>query len=94
MLHQRYESAEKDNAPGRKRLVAFLTSLSKSESSFVSLNWDTSLERTLQAISPVSEYSYGSGILKAQFAGDGKIRVDRKKADHKIRIAKMHGSAN
>lgn len=93
MLHQRYERARKKSLPGRKKLAAFLKSLDRQRASFVSLNWDTSLERTLQEIDPRISFSYGPGIEPARFAARGQIDVTRTKLKGLL-IAKMHGSAN
>jgi hypothetical protein len=94
MLHQRFESAKKENAPERKRLTNFLKSLRADESSFVSLNWDTSLERTLLEINPRMRFSYGSSIREAYFSVPGQIELPRTEPNHGLQIAKMHGSAN
>ncbi|MGD0571357.1 MAG: hypothetical protein ABSA78_23420 [Candidatus Sulfotelmatobacter sp.] len=94
MLHQRFESAKKKKAPERKKLTSFLKSLRADESSFVSLNWDTSLERTLLETNPQMRFSYGSSIREACFSAHGQIELPRTEPNHELQIAKMHGSAN
>jgi hypothetical protein len=94
MLHQRFERAKKKNAPERRKLATFLESLDTNKNSFVSLNWDTSLEQTLLEISPQARFSYGPGIREARFSTEGQISLPRTGPDHGLQIAKMHGSAN
>ena len=94
MLHQRFERAKKKDAPERKQFTAFLKSLNINKSSFVSLNWDTSVERILLENSPGTRFSYGDGIREACFSSDGQIDMPPSSSDRGLQIAKMHGSAN
>jgi NAD-dependent SIR2 family protein deacetylase len=94
MLHQRYERAKKRNDPERIKLIAFLNSLNREEASFVSLNWDTSLERTLLESDAKAKFFYGSGISQAHFAKHGAMMVPWTKDSRRLKIVKMHGSAN
>jgi hypothetical protein len=94
MLHQRYEQAKKKSLPDRKKLDSFVASLNPASSSFVSLNWDTSLERAMLDSVCRIDFSYGPEILRARFGKNREIIAERTRGGPRIHIAKIHGSAN
>jgi len=94
MLHQRFEKARKKQGPQWKKLLRFIHKLDVTQSRFISVNWDTSLELVLTQLHPNIPLSYGPRIRAAIFGDDGKIQIVKQSHAERIEISKMHGSVN
>lgn len=96
MLHERYSEAESKRAADWLQLNAFLLGLDVPKSSFISMNWDTVIERRLAELRDIQVVDYGCGAIPARFPRDGTVIKKRllRKGLPSVRIAKMHGSVN
>jgi hypothetical protein len=95
MLHKKYSDAVKRQTPELKRLVYFLQSIDPASVSFLSLNWDVSLEASFEQQQTEWTVSYGRGISPARFGEHSQLILPRDE-DGKptLSITKIHGSVN
>jgi hypothetical protein len=64
MLNQKYEAARKGKAPPWRALDSFFSQLDLQRTGFISMNWDTVIERKLALISPLA-VDYGCDAIAA-----------------------------
>jgi hypothetical protein len=96
MLHERYREAESNRDADWMQLDAFLRGLDVPKSSFISMNWDTVIERRLAELRDVKVVDYGCGAIAARFPRTGNVVKKRSIPESlpAVRITKMHGSVN
>ncbi|HWR17722.1 MAG TPA: hypothetical protein VN577_23030 [Terriglobales bacterium] len=95
MLHHKYSSAAKRQTPDLKRLFHFVESVDPENATFISLNWDVSLESVCLDRKKSCGISYGHGINAASFPDSGQvIESEKESGDPLFKITKMHGSIN
>jgi hypothetical protein len=96
MLDERYALAEKHKNSDWKRMDHFFRSLDTGHSAFISINWDTVIERKLEALPQVHSVNYRCGAIQARFPTDGNIVAERKMPDGAtaVPVVKIHGSVN
>jgi len=94
MLHQSYERAKRHHDRKWLQLVNFVKKLSVTESRFISLNWDTSLESIILENHTDCDLTYGKSVRPALFRGDNEIEMLSEDSVSEIQISKMHGSMN
>jgi len=94
MLNERYVAAEASRDRNWKKLDRFFQQIPIDNSAFISLNWDTVIERGLARVRGVDFFDYGCGAIAAQFP-TGRDIVQRRKttaSEKRIRVVKIHGS--
>jgi hypothetical protein len=96
MLHERFANAESIKDPDWMKLDKFLNGLNIKRSSFISINWDTVIERRLAALQDVEHFAYGCGAIPARFMEQGNVIEKRhlSKDAEKLPLVKIHGSVN
>jgi hypothetical protein len=96
MLNERYLEAETNKADDWKRLDGFFKAVKIDRSAFISMNWDTVIERRLEDRREVDNFDYRCGAVAAEFPGKGNVVVKRELADkaRKMPVVKIHGSVN
>jgi len=96
MLHERYSEAEAKKSAEGMKLDNFFEQLDINQSAFVSLNWDTVIERRLAERSKVNSFDYKCGAKAAEFKGARNIVSERSlpKSSKSVPIVKIHGSVN
>ena len=92
MLNFAYSEGLKHPPARRDDLLAFLRRIDHKRHSFVSLNWDTVLERCLEEIGSAMAPSYGPEVLPVGLEDSSIYEED--KPSSPLRIAKVHGSIN
>ena len=73
MLHERYAEAEASRPSDWRRLDRFFKNLDVERSAFISINWDTVIERRLQVGRKVDIFDYRCGAIAADFGGNGNV---------------------
>lgn len=96
MLHERYAEAEASRAGDWRRLDRFFKNLDVERSAFISINWDTVIERRLQLGRKVDIFDYRCGAIAADFGNDGNVISRRELVRHSkyVPVIKIHGSVN
>jgi hypothetical protein len=96
MLDERYALAEAGASPEWKMLRQFFKRLDLNYSSFISINWDTVIERFLAEVHGVHNIDYGCEAIAAEFPKHGKAIVEKKipVATTVVPVIKIHGSVN
>jgi hypothetical protein len=96
MLNERYVEAEGNKGDGWRKLDSFFRELAIDRSAFISINWDTVIERRLAARRGLDNFDYRCGAVAARFLSKGRIIAERALAEDskKIPIIKIHGSVN
>lgn len=96
MLDERYHAAEQLKDANWRRLDRFFHSFDPERSAFVSLNWDTVIERSLTGLGRGQDISYKCGAFPASFpTSDSTIhRMPILSAKDHIPVIKIHGSVN
>ncbi len=95
MLGQEYERARRRRDPDWRSLTEFLKNVTLESSAFVSLNWDTVLERRLGEINPNVGFTYGNHVLPSCFPSSGYVVESSPQASSIIvPVVKIHGSIN
>jgi NAD-dependent SIR2 family protein deacetylase len=96
MLDERYALAEKAKDSDWKRLDHFFQNLDTAHSAFISINWDTVVERKLATSPKVHSVDYRCGAVPATFPRTGKVIAERKTPDGvtTVPVVKIHGSVN
>jgi hypothetical protein len=78
MLDERYALAEKHKNTDWKRMDHFFRSLDTGQSAFISINWDTVIERKLAALPKLHNIDYLCGAVTAGFPVKGNVVTVRK----------------
>ena len=96
MLHEEYARAKVGKKSEWKKLEHFFNLLDIKRSAFISMNWDTVIERGLAERRKVTNFEYRCGAQAAQFRGKNNVvsaQSSRGKATS-VPVIKMHGSVN
>lgn len=94
MLNEHYSHANR-TGPDWKSLDQFVERVPLSQSAFISLNWDTVVERKLAEVHAVRYFDYRCGALPAAFRGGTSVSTRTfPKKERRIPIVKIHGSVN
>jgi len=95
MLQMSYTSGKKTARPDRRVLEGFLSRVDASRSAFLSMNWDTVIEKGLEDTQRISSFDYDCDALSAHFEKQkkeiGLVPIPRHEPVH---ILKPHGSIN
>jgi hypothetical protein len=96
MLHERYVEAERNKDDDWKKVDGFFKKLDLDHSAFVSINWDTVIERRLTERRKLVNFDYRRGALAAKFPSKGTVVAERKLSEDSLQIPviKIHGSVN
>jgi len=96
MLNERYLDAERNESAKWKKLDKFFGALDIERDAFISINWDTVIERRLADRRRVQNFDYRCGALAAEFAAEGDIVSARTELEEsvKVPVIKIHGSVN
>jgi hypothetical protein len=96
MLNERYMEAEKNKADDWKKLDSFFKDLDIDHSAFISINWDTVIERRLAERHGLDNFDYRCGAIAANFRSKGRVVKERvlAKDARKAPVVKIHGSVN
>jgi hypothetical protein len=94
MLDTEYEIAHEADSPMWRQLSRFIEKISLDGSAFISLNWDTVIERKMAEIQGVEAFDYCCGARPSDFPDSGQKITDRKLSGEALRVVKMHGSLN
>lgn len=96
MLHERFTTAEAIKGPLWVKLDKFFKKLDVNRSAFISMNWDTVIERRLLALRGVNLFDYKCRAIRAGFPAKGKSVVELRQpgGTPTIPVVKMHGSVN
>jgi hypothetical protein len=96
MLDERYALAEKQTNQDWKRVDRFFKSLDTKHSAFISINWDTVIERKLEGLAGNHSVDYLCGALPATFPKKGDVVVTQELSEEttSVPVVKIHGSVN
>jgi hypothetical protein len=96
MLDERYALAETVKDNDWKRLDGFFRDLDTRHSAFISINWDTVVERKLAMLSEVQSVDYLCGAMPARFPKHGNVIAEHQMPDGAatVPVVKIHGSVN
>jgi hypothetical protein len=96
MLDERFSKAEAAEGEDWRRLNDFCKTLSLEHSAFISINWDTVVERRLSELRNIERFDYRCGAVAAAFKPKGKIIAKRELSNgsEEIPLVKIHGSVN
>jgi hypothetical protein len=96
MLDERYAAAESKPNKEWKDLDKFFGEINIKDSAFISLNWDTVVERRLAKRRGILNFNYRCGATAAEFPGRGRSVSDRSFPDDArgVSVVKIHGSVN
>jgi len=95
MLQERITEPASVGASSSKRLDEFFAAVDLKQSAFISMNWDTVVERRLSENRNVRNFDYGCGAIPARFPPAGHV-VEQLYLSTASRfpLIKMHGSSN
>lgn len=96
MLNERYIEAERNKSDDWEKLDNFFKGLDIERSAFISINWDTAIERRLTERRKVKNFDYRCGAMAAKFARKGNIISERVSLEDSksVPVVKIHGSVN
>ena len=96
MLNERYKDAEKNKAEDWRKLDSFFKDLDIDHSAFISINWDTVIERRLTERHGLDNFDYRCGAIAARFQSKSSVIKERVLAEDakKALVVKIHGSVN
>jgi hypothetical protein len=96
MLNERYIEAESKKGEEWKKLDSFFKNLAIETSGFISMNWDTVIERRLEERHTLDNFDYRCGAVAAEFRGKDKVIVKRSLDEDSLNVpvVKIHGSVN
>jgi hypothetical protein len=96
MLDERFHQAEEDKGPEWTKMTSFFQSLDIRNSGFISMNWDTVIERQLRDLRKLKNIDYGCGAVAGRFPSKGNViaTYNALDSDSQIPVVKMHGSVN
>lgn len=96
MLDERYILAERAKTAEWRRLERFFKAIDIKSSSFISINWDSVIERGLEALRGVQDLDYRCGAIAARFPQRGNVIApnDIPEDAPTVPVVKIHGSVN
>jgi hypothetical protein len=96
MLDERYTAADATKDAQWAKLDKFFAKLDVGRSAFISMNWDTVIERRLSVLRGVNDFDYKCEAIPADFPLKGQTVVERDipHGAQKVSLVKMHGSVN
>jgi hypothetical protein len=96
MLNENYVEAENSKSEEWKKLDLFFKALDIKGSAFISINWDSVIERKLAECHEIQVFNYRCGAMAAEFASKGNIVLPRTSLDASktVPVIKIHGSVN
>jgi hypothetical protein len=96
MLNERYINAESIKGEDWERLDRFFKQLDIDRSAFISMNWDTVIERRLAKRRGLDNFDYRCGAVAAQFRRKGFVIAERALVEDSkaMPVVKIHGSVN
>ena len=96
MLDERYALAESIRGPEWRKLDRFFKRLDLNQSSFISINWDTIIERKLVEMCGALRVDYGCDAIAATFPKHGNVikRRELSPGQAVMPLVKIHGSVN
>jgi hypothetical protein len=96
MLNERYVEAEASKTEDWKKLDSFFKALDIKRSAFISINWDTVIERRLAERRGLDNFDYRCGAIAARFRNKGNVIGERQlqEDDKTMPVVKIHGSVN
>jgi hypothetical protein len=96
MLNERYFEAEASKTEDWKKLDSFFKDLDIERSAFISINWDTVIERRLSERRGLKSFDYRCGAIAARFSKKGNVIAERTLPEDakEVAIVKIHGSVN
>src|SRR5260370_288299 len=77
MLNERYIEAEANKTDDWKKLDRFFKDLDIDHSAFISINWDTVIERRLAERRGVESFDYRCGAIAAKFRSKSNVIAER-----------------
>jgi hypothetical protein len=94
ILNDSYGRARKLESSQWRQLKEFFEKIDTAHSAFISINWDTVIERRLQEVRNLSFVSYKCGEVAAEFPRKGnEVRLTRR-PQRIVPVIKIHGSIN
>lgn len=95
MLEDRYHRARQRKTEKWKMLGEFFRTVDFSRAAFISMNWDTVIERRFWTIHKTLNFDYGCDAVAARFPGEAsRIEVMESTVGQRVGIIKIHGSFN
>jgi hypothetical protein len=96
MLHEKYAEAESNKTQEWRKLDNLFGQLDTDRSAFISLNWDTVIERRLTERRKINNFDYGCGAKAAAFGNSGNVisKRDFSEDSKRVKVVKIHGSVN
>lgn len=96
MLNERYVEAQVSKTDEWKKLDGFFKDLDIDHSAFISINWDTVIERRLSERRGLDSIDYRCGAIPARFRSKSNVVAERTlpKGAKKMPVVKIHGSVN
>jgi hypothetical protein len=94
MLDQYCERAKRKNAPEWKAMLGFFGVLDLERCAFVSMNWDTVVERFIAGVETGRDIDYRCGAIKAVFPEETWVIETTKRKENNVPVVKVHGSVN
>lgn len=86
MLNERYVEADGNRSDEWEKLDDFFKGLDIERSAFISINWDTVIERRLTERRKVKNFDYRCGAIAAKFANKGNIISERISLEDSARV--------
>jgi hypothetical protein len=96
MLHERYAEGKRAATEDWTKLDKFFDNIDVDRSAFISLNWDTVIERRLVAQRNIKRFDYRCEAKAAEFGSKGNVISARPlpKTLGTVPVVKIHGSVN
>jgi len=96
MLHERFTKAAEVENEDWVSLNSFFNGLDLLHSAFISINWDTVIERRVAELRKVVDFDYKCLAVAADFKGKENVVMKRKPLDEAktLPLVKIHGSVN
>jgi hypothetical protein len=96
MLDERFAKAESAKDADWRRLDRFFRKLDTTNSAFISINWDTVIERKLATLPTKHSVDYRCGALPATFPRTGNViaEYETPAGTTTVPVVKIHGSVN
>lgn len=96
MLDERYAAAEEQMNREWMQMNRFFKTLDTKHSAFISINWDTVVERQLEGLAGNHSVDYRCGALRATFPKKGNVIAIQETSGQttSVPVLKIHGSVN
>ena len=96
MLDEQFSEAELGERPEWAKLTNFFKAIDVKRASFISINWDTVIERRLAELQNVRHFDYRCGAVEATFPRRGNIVRTQSRLPNAglVPLVKIHGSVN